>query len=946
MAQIWITVDVEAQPNRAPEAHVDRLIWGRFDTGDFGVGRMMNIADEHGVKLTAFTDLAEIDRYGTSMSDVAANIACRGHDLQLHVHTEFFSRSVWDAAGTTPASDLNVIDDDQAKCVVRELVTHYQRITGVQPLAFRGGGYRFNEILLRQLCRYGIRIDSSVNRSRATQPFSTPATQQFSWPNGMIEIPVSVVDGFRNIPRPFDFNFNSAHFATHDDMIQYVDHFGRQFTKDAIVVLVMHSWSLLDIKNGHHFGPPLLANVERLQRFITEALNAGHNFVTTADILALLEDGELPLREAIDPRGLGDAFWRLETSEPLRSRLTRRSWEPLEEFGYPWQTSSEFKPAMEAMLGGRWEKAGHFITDMRPPINFDDQQRPHACDLHAWEPVGYALRAHKVFGDLRYLNLATNFVFDWLNRYWRPISGDTAAEHLDRLIADSSTFAWYDMAVGRRIFRLAYLLDVLARDPASEEATIETLWRALQFHHAVLSREHFFRAHSNHGIHQALGQLAAARRFFHMPESASQYALARERLLQLLDEHFTSDGAHKEHSPGYHYGLMVSFVGAAASGLLTEAALKDRVLAMEEVLSWMIMPNGVIVPIGDTDPKAMVRSIPFVSQFASEGLQHQMSGGVLGTPPANGVKEMKASGYAFARFAHGAPEAQNSSYLAQIAGHHSATHKHADHLAFVWYDRGREILIDPGRYAYAGRTEPRSDLFKQGFWYSDPERIYVESTRAHNCVEIDGYSYRRKRVRPFGSALLHASEQDGLTITDCEMVVERRIRHRRVLVMAPGHWLMVLDWLHDRTAPHDFRQWFQFAPDWNLHLEGNLLRGQAPESCTKPGASLVLADLLGTGRILPPVRGQQEPELQGWTSDAPYSLVPSGSVAVAAEPTMMGRFATLIVLESDVTIDRQATRFNATMRNGKAEWYDSRGRHTLNVIPDKSGSVSVHHVTR
>jgi hypothetical protein len=598
------------------------------------------------------------------------------------------------------------------------------------------------------------------------------------------------------------------------------------------------------------------------------------------------------------------------------------------------------------MLGGRWEKAGHFVTDMRPPINFDDQPRPHACDLHSWEPIGYALRAHEVLGDRRYLDLATDYVFDWLNRYWRPVSGNSAAEHLDQLIADSSTFAWYDMAVGRRIFRLAYLLDVLARDPAIEETTVKTLWRALQFHHAVLHREHFFRAHSNHGIHQALGQLAAARRFFHMPESAPQYALARDRLLQLLDAHFTPDGAHKEHSPGYHYGLMVSFVGAAASGLLTEAALKDRVRAMEEVLSWMIMPNGVIVPIGDTDPKDMVRSIPFVSQITSEALRYQMTAGVLGTPPANGVKEMRAAGYAFARFAADGPEHQSSSYLAQIAGHHSATHKHADHLSFVWHDRGRDILVDPGRYAYAGKTETGSNLFEQGFWYSDPKRVYVESTRAHNCVEIDGRSYRRRRVRPFGSALRHASEQDGLAVTDCEMVIERRIRHKRVVAMAPGHWLLVLDWLHDRTERHDFRQWFQFAPDWALRLEGNLLRGQIPGSDIVPAASLVLADLLDNGRILAPVRGQQAPDLQGWISDAPYSLVPTGSAAVAEMQTKMGRFATLIVLESDVFVDRRATQFNVTLRKGKAVWQDSRGRHEIHIAPNKSGAISVHHITR
>ena len=34
-----------------------------------------------------------------------------------------------------------------------------------------------------------------------------------------------------------------------------------------------------------------------------------------------------------------------------------------------------------------------------------------------------------------------------------------------------------------------------------------------------------------------------------------------------------------------------------------------------------------------------------------------------------------------------------------------------------------------------------------------PERMFCESTRAHNCVEIDGLNYSRFRKHAFGSAL-------------------------------------------------------------------------------------------------------------------------------------------------------------------------------------------------
>jgi len=51
-----IPVDVEAQPRRAPEAPLERLIWGRLPEGQAGIAEMMDIAERHGVALTMFLD--------------------------------------------------------------------------------------------------------------------------------------------------------------------------------------------------------------------------------------------------------------------------------------------------------------------------------------------------------------------------------------------------------------------------------------------------------------------------------------------------------------------------------------------------------------------------------------------------------------------------------------------------------------------------------------------------------------------------------------------------------------------------------------------------------------------------------------------------------------------------------------------------------------------------
>ncbi len=593
------------------------------------------------------------------------------------------------------------------------------------------------------------------------------------------------------------------------------------------------------------------------------------------------------------------------------------------------------------MLAGRWVKGGDFVTDMRPPINFDDQSRPHACDLHSWEPVGFALRAHEIFGDERFLELSLSYIFDWLDRYWKPVSGAANVDDFDDVIADDSNFAWYDMAVGRRTYRLAYVLDLLSRRKDTADSRIEMLWEALQFHHVVLGREHFFRPNTNHGIHQALGQLAAAKRFFHMRESASQFSLGRERLLQLFNAHFSVDGVHMEHSPGYHYGLLASFIGAAGSKLLSDKLLLSRVRQMEEALSWMIMPSGRIVPFGDTDPKHMMRSTAFVEQFSHDGLKYQMSKGALGAPPLPGIRAFQESGYVFARANSGGTGLlhEKQTYLAQMAAFHSMVHKHADHLSFVWHDQNRDILIDPGRFAYSGKSSPGSQLFEEGFWYSDPKRIYVESTRAHNCVEIDGLSYSRRNVKPFGSAIRYAGEQEGLIVTECETTHSPGVRHRRVLVMQPGRFLLVLDFLKDRLNNHDYRQWFKFAPEWAVEnsADGASLRASALNG--DEAASLRVFNLVAENEVTKPVRGQEQPHIQGWYSNAANSLLPATSWSVEGLARQVGRFATFFVLDDSAQLSKEATRLNTTLRSGTLSWSDRHGSHVLTLAVNDAGEV-------
>ena len=653
------------------------------------------------------------------------------------------------------------------------------------------------------------------------------------------------------------------------------------------------------------------------------------------------------------------ATFDIEYFRSARKILPIQEYEVLE--ATPNHLASIFRSVTNSIIETGYERVARGEpVSIVPPVNWYPSDRSAAYHLNALEPVTFLLRAFCIYKERRYFDTAFEFCRDWLRTF---LPGALLIGHNeDALSKQFGPSAWYDMGVGLRSYRLAYILDYISRDELYTNEDVRLFLDGLIFHLELLRDDDFFRSHNNHGLYQALGYQAASQRFKELDYFQRNFEIARQKTLQMLKQQFHESGIHREHSPGYHYIIMGSFISARESGLIKDQETLESIDRIEAAMTWLVQPNNEILSFGDTDRRDSSSGQRYASRFKNTQLQYLLSGAQFGEAPGFGIKAFEDAGYVFARLNGGEKSSsyKDASYLAQTAAFHSRVHKHADHLSFIWHDRNRDILIDPGRYAYAGRTETGSDLFNQGFWYADPKRIYCESTRAHNCVEIDSKSYPRRSVKPFGSALRYAGEQNGLAVTDCEVTHLRSVRHRRVIVMAPRHFLLVLDWLNDRTAEHDFRQWFQFAPEWIVAPSPNGLVATVPsqEAGVQTGAldpsgvfletpgtpaappeKLSIVNLIDENAFAAPVCGQTEPELQGWMSDAAYSLVPSTSICVEALGRQMGRFATLFCF-GEASVDRAATRFNTTLRAGTVRWRDGGGEHKLALSLGEPGSAS------
>lgn len=538
----------------------------------------------------------------------------------------------------------------------------------------------------------------------------------------------------------------------------------------------------------------------------------------------------------------------------------------------------------DTIMGSGWARAGAGALSLVPPVaweSLNERNRSAAFELHAWTPLSPLLVRHTDTGDITYLRFAVEVALDWLREY-----SDTEAE---------SEFAWYDMALGARAYRLGYILDATAREESFSDEVVEKLVKGAVVHGMALAEDERVAWHSNHGFYLAAGQLALGRRFPALAPLDRARDKALRRLETLMGSQFSPEGVHLEHSPGYHMAVLHSFNGLVEAGLLEGTELASRRQTIEAALAWFVTPNGCLATFGDTDRRRVAGAT--AGDFEHPGLRFVLSDGRDGAAPSERFRGFAQSGYFVARDWNADGNADRW-YLAQMAAFHSRTHKHADDLSFVWFDRGVEILADPGRYGYLGRTAADSKLAREGFWYSDPGRVFVESTCAHNAVEIDGRNYERAGVRPYASALGHHGESHGVLYSECEARHFASIRHARVLLLDPGRWLLVFDWLQDGEGEaHRFEQRFQFAPSIDvLSTDGGGVAFALPS-----GESLHMVSLT-EAEHLPLTRGRSEPRMLGWVAQGEGKLVPAWTGGYVRAGESACALATLFAFGADAPV--------------------------------------------
>lgn len=593
--------------------------------------------------------------------------------------------------------------------------------------------------------------------------------------------------------------------------------------------------------------------------------------------------------------------------------------------------SSHYIQNAEKVIAEGWGRRNY------PPINIcakidwelkSENERSWNFHIHSLDMLDPLIKAFDISEDDKYLKIANKIVI----------------EYIDQNITQKakSKFVWYDMAVGLRVYRIAYLYDVNQNKELLNEVQKNIIWRCLESHCHFLDNEKNITFHTNHGYYQIAGQLAACRRFRDkIPEFEEFYRNGQERLLRILRFQFTSEGVHKEHSPDYHRMVYSTLKILIDEDLVDhdKISLKDFSNDIEVALSWFVMPDGYLANFGDTDHRNMSRRpATALKQWKTPSMQYLTSKGEIGELKSEGLMVYNQGGYFIVRkLLESNVRADKYSYLAQTAAFHSRTHKHADDLSIIWYDFGQAILVDAGRYGYVGKTKVNSQLWNEGFWYSDVNRMYCESTAAHNTLEFDEALYPRKGVTAYGSAIRRHLTDDLSKVyvmeTECKHFIS--IRRARLLFYQPGNWLIVFDWFYDNLSKeHDVKQWFHLSPNLSL----NEFDGTFATELMDTEKPLKITSLLGNISNSDTIIGQIEPTIQGWFSPSEKEMIPNFAFYFH-QKGINGNFATLFSFTEDLEVDKIWSKVNVAGRKGQLKWKDDAGSHKIWFERPKEGDL-------
>jgi hypothetical protein len=424
------------------------------------------------------------------------------------------------------------------------------------------------------------------------------------------------------------------------------------------------------------------------------------------------------------------------------------------------------------------------------------------------------------------------------------------------------------------------------------------------------------------------------------------------------------DGVYAELSSYYHcYALdfyLQALILADWNQFPVPPQVRQKVGDMLQFLMHVTRPDGTIAPLGDDDGgralaleqrtyrsfngalcagAVMFRRPDFKYQagaFSEEAFwllgkeAWDAYDALESTPPTETQLFCPDAGYNIQRSGWGPLDSHlifDFGGLGMLTGGHA----HADALSIGLFSRGRELLVDPGTFAYNGKTA----------W-----RGYFRSTRAHNTVTIDGRdqseasgTFRWKSKISSACKLDHEPQASASPVVYLEAEhdgysrLREGIVHRRRLIHVPGEYWILAD---------DFRGSGQHTFDFNFHLgkritASTLEHDEGTTVMWSEEAGLLVASFVSEPSAANLIQGQTEP-IEGWVSHGYGAMEPGATLRVRMTGSASAASITLVAPVRKAPV---VTRLKVDSGEAIACSYEYQGFTDIAVLSSGESDVQV-----
>lgn len=427
---------------------------------------------------------------------------------------------------------------------------------------------------------------------------------------------------------------------------------------------------------------------------------------------------------------------------------------------------------------------------------------------------GYLIQlgqAYYLTGDEKYLKKFCTILNDWL----------------DTVPCDyKNNSPWRPLETGMRGDRWLKALSYIDGTKCFSRELKEKIEKSLLTHIELLKKAHSgFQKGSNWGIIQDSG-------LFHIGvyfNDKDIINLALERLNQETDLQIMSDGFQWEQSNNYHNEVLLVLldvvIDADKNNIPVPDEFKKKIEKMAEAALKMIKPNAHNPLFGDSDDTDM-RDIMSRCALVFERADFKFYGfesldyntvWMTGYESIEKYNEIESRMPAFANayltdsgnYVLRENQTCTSNYLCFHNGYTGAGHAHADKLHFDLMIKGREVLVDAGRYTYLNNSQRR----------------YIKSPKAHNVCLIDNKQYLKMTSQWETKIPALAVQYPCFDNEYCTLIGGAHLGYmkskgafteRKILHIKPDIYIIVDAF--KAKGFHTYQQYFHFAPTGNVNI--------------------------------------------------------------------------------------------------------------------------------